>query len=50
MLKLTEPLDTASFIVTLTSMCHSSALRMRTMDWGVWLKSVNLLFDQIRER
>lgn len=52
-LELIEPLDIESFILTLTSLCHSSALRMRTkypIDWGVWVKSVELLFDQVCER
>lgn len=51
-IKLIKPLDINSFILTLTSLCHSAAIRTRTkfpIDWNVWVKSVDKLFDQIEE-
>lgn len=51
-LDLIEPLDTNSFILTLTSLCHSSALRMQTrypIQWEVWVRSVEMLYEQVKE-
>lgn len=51
-LELIEPLDVNSFILTLTSLCHSAALRMQTrypIDWEVWVRSVEMLYGQVKE-
>lgn len=51
-MNLIEPLDIDAFILTLSSLCHSSALRMYTdypIEWDVWVKSVDMLYSQIKE-
>lgn len=50
--KAIKPFDVDSFILLITSFCHSASLRMCTkfpIEWDTWTKGVDTIYQQIEE-